>query len=141
MWGLTEVTWALAALIGIWGMVGFVPHLFRPQRRAAWWFALAVVLLLAQAGARSLYWDGLDIFLGREEATAWRLAMNGTAVNWTFNLLAIAAGFALLKLLHLLIPQEDRHLYSPWTAPIYPARPNLSPFIGYLREIWRGRRR
>ena len=141
MWVMTEVTWVLAALVSIWGMIGFLPHLFRPERAAAWWFSLAVVLLLAKAGTRSLYWDGLDIFLGASEAAAWRLAMGGNSVNWVFNFLSLAAAFAGLKLLHLLIPEEDRPLYSPWTAPIYPARLNLVPFIAYLRDIMRSRRR
>lgn len=140
MWGLTQVTWVLAALIGAWGMAGFVPHLWRPERRAAWWFALAVVLLLMKAGSRSLWWDGLELFIGDERAAVWRQALGGKEINWVFNVLALAAGFAVLKLLHLLIPEEERDNYSPLTAPIYPARLSLMPFIGYLREIMRRRK-
>ncbi len=97
MWRLTQLTWILAALIGTWGMAGFVPHLWRPERRAAWWFALAVVLLLLKAGGRSLWWDGLEIFVGDARATAWRAGQSragdtgGVAVAHARDALTVSA--------------------------------------------------
>lgn len=141
MWGPAEVTWLIAAVIGAWGMWGFLPHLWRPERRAAWWFSFVVVMLLFKAGSRSFYWDGLDIFVGEATADRWREGLGGTDVNWVFNVLAIMAGYGVLKLLHLLIPQEERRFYSPWTAPAYPTRLSLGLLILYMREIWRSRKR
>lgn len=140
MWGLAEITWIIAAVLGSWGMAGFVPHLMRPERRAAWWFALAVVLLLLKAGGRSFYWDGLHLFIGEETADAFRARMGGLDFNWVFNTFAILAGLAVLKLLHLLIPEDERHNYTPLSAPLFPAKLTMPFFIAYLREAWSARR-
>jgi len=137
--GAIDITGPLAAVLCIWGTVGLIPHILRPERRAAFWLALTLVLLLGHGAVRTAYFDGLNMLMGIDDARAFRSGLG--AVRWLLNGVLIVAGWGILRLLHLLLPEEDRPYYSPLTAPFYPARVSLAPLIAHLRDLWRRRGR
>jgi hypothetical protein len=140
MISLTELTAILATVVCLWGVYGLLPHLHRPDRRAAFWLAFTFIAALLEGAVRASYWDVLSVAVGTRRAEAWREVLGGTEVNWIANALLLAAGLGLLRLLHLLIPEEDRGSYSMMSAPLYPKRPPLGLLVLYLRELWLERR-
>lgn len=70
---------------------------------AMFWFSV-------QALGRDIWWD---VFKGFDM---------GLVSNWWWRFLATFAAFHALKALHLLIPLEDRHKWSVFTAWAYPYR-------------------
>lgn len=139
--GLNEVTGLAATIVCAWGVVGLAPHLLRPERRAAFWLSITIVLLLAQGAGRTLYWDGMATMLGDDRTAALRDALGGVGINWLWNLILLGAGYSLLRLLHLLIPDDDRPDWPLWKAPIYPAKVSFAALVEYLRSLWSDRRK
>lgn len=134
MWMVNQLVWALTTAFALYAVSGLLPHVLHPERRAAWWLAFGVALLLVKVVARSLYWDALPLILGPERALAVYRAMGGLNANVVFNLLAIAASYAVLRFLWLVIPEGERGAWSPWSAPLYPRRPSLAALIAAIRR-------
>ena len=129
---LIEITAFLASAICLWGAMGLVPHLLRPQRKAAFWFSMCIILLLAQGIGRASYWDLMSA-INPDWALSFKLSLGGQNINNYWNGILGAAGLSLLKLLHVLIPEADRKDYSLMTAPIYPLELRLSALLRSMR--------
>ncbi len=147
---ITEIVgeYPLAALSGIaatalmfWVLRGMVPMLAYRQRRLAWHLAAAAVLLMAGGAGRSIYWEGLSIVFDGEARRAIRGAFGGMNVNLAFNAMLIWSGLHWLKVLHLLIPEDERPGWSMWAAPCWPSRTLWPSALEALRDLWKSRRR
>lgn len=135
----------LAALSGIvatclmaWVLRGMVPLLTYRSRRLAWNLALASILLMIGGAGRAIYWEGVSIALDAEARRALRAALGGMDINLLFNGILIWSSLHWLKVLHLMIPEEERDRWTIWTAPCWPS---TGFSFDNLRDIWRKLRR
>ncbi|OWU77593.1 hypothetical protein ATO3_02580 [Marinibacterium profundimaris] len=117
---------------------GMIPLLAYWNRRRSWHLALAAILLMVGGAGRSIYWEGVSIALDAEARRAFRAQLGGMDVNVVFNSILIWSAIHWLKLLHLMIPENERGRWSIWTAPCWPS--SGFSFDG-LRDLWRNLRR
>ena len=121
MWflnGLIIVEVAMLFLVakGFWPMVAYVKGDNRLRN-----LGIAFQLLTLAVGLRVFWWDILP-FLVDENALAWARTVTGhrAGANTLFALMTIGACLILLRTIWLLIPEDERHHWSIWTAPFYP---------------------
>jgi hypothetical protein len=128
---LAIVGLALAAMI----VRGLLPHSFVKAEGPTYRLSAGINLIILAYVARSIYWEWLPLFL-LDYWPVW-YGMTGLAVNLIFSALFIRGLLHLLVLLWLLIPVEDRLLWSVWGAPWYPNHNPFTRFTVTLRNQWR----
>lgn len=122
------VALAVAAMMSL-VVLGFLPILLRPYGPVVHHLSAGIVLLLTAVALRSIYWDLMPV-MGFENA------FHPVPII-LFGAIMLRAGYHLLRVQLLLIPEFDRGQYSIWTAPFYPRRLALIRGMNALRRAWR----
>ena len=145
---IADAPWAffsglLATVILFWVLRGIVPMAViawrEPRRLPRHFAAMAVLLVLGSAG-RTLYWEGLAAFAGDENWTNFASPWRSSLISMFFNVLLIWGAVHFLRVLHLLIPEQERDQWSIWSAPCWPST-SVWPFMHELREFWKERKK
>lgn len=101
---------------GFWPMVVYVKDDNRLRN-----LGIAFQLLTVAAGVQVFWWDILP-FLVTPTDLLWIREVTGGRVgaSTVFALMTIGACLILMRTIWLLIPEDERHHWSMWTAPFYP---------------------
>ena len=114
---------ALAAVITLSLVIyGFRRYIRRPHIAPIDFIGTGIWLLCFFKMTRLLWWDLLPDLLDIKWSS---LGLNGSNVNWIFNLGVMAGCWYMLKGFHMLVEEKAPGEYNVWTSVFYPRRLRL----------------
>ena len=116
---------------------GFWPMLRNSDSRQVYHMAWGVVVMVAAISARTIYWDILPVLL--QGAWVDGGPLGRSVPNIVFGVMILVSLWHKLRLLLVMIPEEDRGRYSMLSAPFYPRSICIIRLAAALRSAWRQR--